>query len=161
MTLIPLNGRSSSLARQIPGSTLSSAHPVPSSPLHDALCVDFQTGGYTPAFVHPKFCHSCCRADAYDNLALRLFRRARRVQLGDKDYVWRSNGFVLTILLHCCSCLFTWLASTCSDGGLFKARLTFPQDYPYMPPTMRFTSDMWHPNSTSTPSSKWGLVLTG
>lgn len=37
---------------------------------------------------------------------------------------------------------------TCSDGGLFKARLTFPSDYPYMPPTMRFTSDMWHPNST-------------
>lgn len=35
-----------------------------------------------------------------------------------------------------------------SDGGLFKAKLSFPRDYPYMPPTMIFTSDMWHPNST-------------
>ena len=40
--------------------------------------------------------------------------------------------------------LFFFLLS--SDGGLFKARLSFPPDYPYMPPTMRFTSDMWHPN---------------
>jgi ubiquitin-conjugating enzyme E2 G1 len=29
---------------------------------------------------------------------------------------------------------------------VFKARLVFPQDYPVMPPTMRFTSEMWHPN---------------
>lgn len=34
-----------------------------------------------------------------------------------------------------------------SEGGLFKAKLSFPPDYPYMPPTMRFTSEMWHPNS--------------
>jgi ubiquitin-conjugating enzyme E2 G1 len=30
--------------------------------------------------------------------------------------------------------------------GFFKARLTFPPDFPNMPPTMTFTSDMWHPN---------------
>lgn len=48
----------------------------------------------------------------------------------------------LTLSLNC--------ATGFSDGGLFKARLSFPQDYPYMPPTMRFTSDMWHPNSKLT-----------
>eukprot|EP00871_Galdieria_phlegrea_P000873 jgi/Galph1/1787/GphlegSOOS_G491.1 len=33
-----------------------------------------------------------------------------------------------------------------NEGGVFKARLVFPLDYPVMPPTMRFTSEMWHPN---------------
>jgi len=31
---------------------------------------------------------------------------------------------------------------------MFPAVLTFPKDYPLSPPTMRFTSDMFHPNST-------------
>eukprot|EP01086_Lenisia_limosa_P006654 TRINITY_DN25659_c0_g1_i1.p1 TRINITY_DN25659_c0_g1~~TRINITY_DN25659_c0_g1_i1.p1 ORF type:complete len:171 (-),score=8.50 TRINITY_DN25659_c0_g1_i1:22-534(-) len=35
---------------------------------------------------------------------------------------------------------------TCYEGGFFKALMTFPKDYPNMPPKMRFTSDMWHPN---------------
>ena len=34
-----------------------------------------------------------------------------------------------------------------SEGGLFPAELTFPDDYPNRPPTMRFTiPDFWHPN---------------
>jgi len=32
------------------------------------------------------------------------------------------------------------------ESGFFKARLIFPSDFPNMPPTMTFTSDMWHPN---------------
>ena len=32
------------------------------------------------------------------------------------------------------------------DGGCFEARISIPQDYPFSPPTMRFTSQMWHPN---------------
>ncbi|KAJ1801141.1 hypothetical protein LPJ59_000537 [Coemansia sp. RSA 2399] len=32
------------------------------------------------------------------------------------------------------------------EGGMFKAVLKFPLNYPYEPPTMRFTSDLWHPN---------------
>eukprot|EP00668_Euglena_longa_P017463 GGOE01021873.1.p1 GENE.GGOE01021873.1~~GGOE01021873.1.p1 ORF type:complete len:169 (+),score=31.08 GGOE01021873.1:111-617(+) len=35
---------------------------------------------------------------------------------------------------------------TLYEGGFFNAKLTFPKDYPVMPPTMRFTSPMWHPN---------------
>ena len=34
----------------------------------------------------------------------------------------------------------------CSDGGYFKAHLTFPEDYPQKPPKMKFISDIWHPN---------------
>jgi len=50
-----------------------------------------------------------------------------------------SNPFEWQIIL-------TGPADTPYEGGLFKARMTFPQDYPFMPPSMKFTSDMWHPN---------------
>lgn len=32
------------------------------------------------------------------------------------------------------------------EGGIFKARLTFPEDYPYSPPKLHFISEFWHPN---------------
>eukprot|EP00045_Choanoeca_perplexa_P017844 m.268449 g.268449 ORF g.268449 m.268449 type:complete len:165 (+) comp17652_c0_seq1:139-633(+) len=32
------------------------------------------------------------------------------------------------------------------EFGVFRAVLTFPKDYPNSPPTMRFTSDLFHPN---------------
>ncbi|KAL0735170.1 hypothetical protein Bca4012_011380 [Brassica carinata] len=35
---------------------------------------------------------------------------------------------------------------TLYEGGFFNAIMTFPQNYPNSPPTVRFTSDMWHPN---------------
>jgi len=35
---------------------------------------------------------------------------------------------------------------TLYEGGFFKAKLVFPPDFPNMPPTMTFTSEMWHPN---------------
>ncbi len=36
-----------------------------------------------------------------------------------------------------------------SEGGFFKARLSFPEDFPLNPPKMRFITPMWHPNSAS------------
>ena len=36
-----------------------------------------------------------------------------------------------------------------SEGGIFKARLTFPPEFPLLPPKMRFITPMWHPNSAS------------
>ena len=36
-----------------------------------------------------------------------------------------------------------------SEGGFFKARLSFPKEYPQLPPKMKFTSEMWHPNGAS------------
>ncbi|EEB05294.2 ubiquitin conjugating enzyme Ubc15 [Schizosaccharomyces japonicus yFS275] len=35
---------------------------------------------------------------------------------------------------------------TLYEGGFFNAILSFPKDYPLMPPKMRFTSEFWHPN---------------
>ncbi|KAL3801724.1 hypothetical protein ACHAW5_010064 [Stephanodiscus triporus] len=35
---------------------------------------------------------------------------------------------------------------TLYEGCFFKARLVFPQNFPYRPPTMTFQSEMWHPN---------------
>ncbi|KAJ1300680.1 hypothetical protein OPQ81_002327 [Rhizoctonia solani] len=35
---------------------------------------------------------------------------------------------------------------TLYEGGIFKARLTFPENFPLYPPEMRFITKMWHPN---------------
>uniref|UniRef100_A0A7S4BYG8 E2 ubiquitin-conjugating enzyme n=1 Tax=Chrysotila carterae TaxID=13221 RepID=A0A7S4BYG8_CHRCT len=32
------------------------------------------------------------------------------------------------------------------EGGIFNAVMKFPPDYPNKPPTLRITSDFWHPN---------------
>jgi ubiquitin-conjugating enzyme E2 G1 len=37
-------------------------------------------------------------------------------------------------------------SETLFEGGFFKARLNFPEDYPNKPPEMRFITPMWHPN---------------
>eukprot|EP01121_Diplochlamys_sp_Union-15-3_P000604 TRINITY_DN1051_c0_g2_i1.p1 TRINITY_DN1051_c0_g2~~TRINITY_DN1051_c0_g2_i1.p1 ORF type:complete len:170 (-),score=19.76 TRINITY_DN1051_c0_g2_i1:80-589(-) len=48
--------------------------------------------------------------------------------------------------------LFEWQicivgpTDTLYEGGMFNAILTFPPDYPNMPPKMRFTTSIWHPN---------------
>merc|ERR1712111_32666 len=47
---------------------------------------------------------------------------------------------------------FEWEAAitgpegTLFEDGVFLAKLIFPQDYPLNPPTMRFTSKIFHPN---------------
>ncbi len=42
--------------------------------------------------------------------------------------------------MPCCFMFF-------SEGGFFKAHLTFPPEYPQKPPKMKFITEMWHPNS--------------
>ncbi len=32
------------------------------------------------------------------------------------------------------------------EGGLFEGEMKFPRDYPLNPPTLKFTSDIFHPN---------------
>lgn len=61
--------------------------------------------------------------------------------------------------------LYNWEAliqgpeGTPFEGGVFPAELKFPKDYPLAPPTMRFLTDVWHPNGMSNkiscPSSLW------
>ncbi|TPX33756.1 hypothetical protein SmJEL517_g03450 [Synchytrium microbalum] len=35
---------------------------------------------------------------------------------------------------------------TLYEGGFFKAKLSFPETYPLLPPKMKFISEMYHPN---------------
>uniref|UniRef100_A0A8R1IAA5 UBC core domain-containing protein n=1 Tax=Caenorhabditis japonica TaxID=281687 RepID=A0A8R1IAA5_CAEJA len=48
--------------------------------------------------------------------------------------------------------LFVWTVgiygppTTLYQGGYFKANIKFPSNYPYSPPSMKFTSKVWHPN---------------
>ncbi|KAG0225278.1 Ubiquitin-conjugating enzyme 13 [Actinomortierella wolfii] len=35
---------------------------------------------------------------------------------------------------------------TLYEGGFYRALMTFPPDYPLMPPKLKFTTEMWHPN---------------
>ena len=37
-------------------------------------------------------------------------------------------------------------ADTFYEGGFFKAEMTFPKEYPNLPPTLRILSEFWHPN---------------
>lgn len=43
-------------------------------------------------------------------------------------------------------CLLDGPEGSLFEGGCFKAVLDFPQDYPMKPPTMRFLSEIFHPN---------------
>ncbi|OAY46066.1 ubiquitin-conjugating enzyme E2 14 isoform X2 [Manihot esculenta] len=48
--------------------------------------------------------------------------------------------------------VFEWSVSimgppdTLYEGGFFSAIMSFPQNYPLSPPTVRFTTEVWHPN---------------
>ncbi|KAG0371193.1 MAG: ubiquitin-conjugating enzyme/RWD-like protein [Linnemannia gamsii] len=35
---------------------------------------------------------------------------------------------------------------TLYEGGFFKAKMTFPDEYPLMPPKLKFLTPMYHPN---------------
>ena len=35
---------------------------------------------------------------------------------------------------------------TLYEGGFFTCNMSFPKDYPNKPPTVKFVSEMWHPN---------------
>ncbi|KAK9480272.1 ubiquitin-conjugating enzyme/RWD-like protein [Lipomyces japonicus] len=43
-------------------------------------------------------------------------------------------------------CLIQGPEDTSFEGGVFPATLSFPQDYPLSPPTMKFTCELFHPN---------------
>lgn len=45
-----------------------------------------------------------------------------------------------------------------SEGGVFKAHLTFPKDYPLRPPKMKFITEIWHPNGWYRCCTLWMLI---
>ena len=77
-----------------------------------------------------------------------LLRRQLKEMQGDKDLSNISVGLIddniyewEVMLMISDDCKFY-------GGGFFKARLSFPKDYPLMPPKMKFETPIWHPNST-------------
>lgn len=32
------------------------------------------------------------------------------------------------------------------ENGIYQGTIDFPEDYPFSPPTLTFTSEFWHPN---------------
>jgi len=60
------------------------------------------------------------------------------------------EGFKVELLDE--SNLFEWQVyisgppGTDFESGIFKALMSFPEDYPNAPPKMKFVSDIWHPN---------------
>lgn len=57
----------------------------------------------------------------------------------------------VVVMCVCTDLCFRGPQDTCFEGGVFPAVLSFPSDYPLSPPKMRFTCDMFHPNSKSAP----------
>jgi len=69
------------------------------------------------------------------------------------------EGFTVDLIKE--SDIFAWEVyiqgppQTFYEGGAFRAILKFPQDFPYTPPKMSFTSEVWHPNVY------WGSTKAG
>ena len=62
------------------------------------------------------------------------------------DYDNRSSGYI--VVRHLCWLRFILRNPLyCSEGGIFKARMSFPPDFPLNPPKLKFVTPMWHPNS--------------
>ena len=49
-------------------------------------------------------------------------------------------------------CFSSLLTQSPHSGGFFRARLSFPPEYPLLPPKMKFETPIFHPNSTLCPS---------
>ncbi|CAK5270975.1 unnamed protein product [Mycena citricolor] len=57
-----------------------------------------------------------------------------------------SSGLVDDDNLYEWDILIIGPRDTLYEGGFFKARLSFPPEFPLLPPKMRFITPMWHPN---------------
>ncbi|KAF8494925.1 ubiquitin-conjugating enzyme [Russula emetica] len=78
-------------------------------------------------------------AGAYPTILLQSFQLARPDSHLREGLVDESNLYEWEIMI-------IGPADTLYEGGFFKARLTFPPEFPDLPPKMRFTTPMWHPN---------------
>lgn len=64
----------------------------------------------------------------------------------------KQDTLPFTVGLEDESNVFKWVVmiigpeGTIYEGGTFQAELIFPNNYPNMPPKMKFRSNMWHPN---------------
>lgn len=75
-----------------------------------------------------------------------LLLRRQLQELTKKPVEGFSAGLVDESNLYEWEILIIGPTDTLYEGGFFKARLSFPPEYPLLPPKMRFITPMWHPN---------------
>jgi len=78
--------------------------------------------------------------------AVHLYRQFKEFTT-DKDLVHISVGLVEDNIYEWQVMLMIPDDCKLYGGGCFKARLSFPIEYPLMPPKMQFETPIWHPNS--------------
>lgn len=52
-------------------------------------------------------------------------------------------------------------ADSLYEGGFLRAELVFPPEYPLLPPTLKFLTQMWHPNGELLPEVTGKLAHDG
>lgn len=89
--------------------------------------------------------------------AASLLSRQLKQMNNDKDIPGISCGLIDNNI-------FEWevvlmMSDDCQyyGGGFFRARLSFPLEYPMMPPKMKFESSIFHPNSTCAAARPCGV----
>ncbi|XP_016373084.1 ubiquitin-conjugating enzyme E2 G1-like isoform X1 [Sinocyclocheilus rhinocerous] len=70
----------------------------------------------------------------------------RRKELNKNPVEGFSAGLIDDNDLYRWEVLIIGPPDTLFEGGVFKAHLTFPKDYPLRPPKMKFITEIWHPN---------------
>ncbi|ORX62696.1 ubiquitin-conjugating enzyme [Hesseltinella vesiculosa] len=78
-----------------------------------------------------------------DSSALLLAKQLKELQ---KNPVDGFSAGLLNDNIYEWEILVMGAPDTLYEGGFFKAIMTFPRDYPIMPPTLKFVTEMFHPN---------------
>ncbi|XP_044104764.1 ubiquitin-conjugating enzyme E2 G1 [Neovison vison] len=73
-------------------------------------------------------------------------RRSLGAELNKNPVEGFSAGLIDDNDLYRWEVLIIGPPDTLYEGGVFKAHLTFPKDYPLRPPKMKFITEIWHPN---------------
>ncbi|KAL9653827.1 hypothetical protein ABK040_012888 [Willaertia magna] len=76
--------------------------------------------------------------------ALRLSKELKELQKNPVEGF--SAGLVDESNLYEWEIIIVGPPETLYEGGMFRAVMTFPEDYPNSPPKLKFTTKMWHPN---------------
>lgn len=95
---------------------------------------------------YPLFSPSSCLASSPFASFCFLHNPIQSADLAKNPIDLVSVGLVDDSSVHEWEILIMGPDGTLFEGGFFKARLVFPKDFPNMPPTMTFISEMWHPN---------------
>ncbi|TEB22480.1 ubiquitin conjugating enzyme [Coprinellus micaceus] len=75
-----------------------------------------------------------------------LLLRRQLAELTKKPVEGFSAGLVDESNLYEWEVMIIGPPDTLYEGGFFKARLSFPPEFPLQPPKMKFITPMWHPN---------------